>query len=500
MPVASGNNYDPELIKWIMEGDPPDKDNPDEFSWGRMASNIYPSAEQYARDLWTAVSNPKQTVQALQNVGSGYAQKLAAGDSPYAVYANEDNVKLADQVTDLYKDRYGGWDNIKRTIQEDPVGALADASGLLTLGTGSAAAAANMTARVANPVGRVGMMAAKTGRGLNTVTRAAANLDPVTLGMKSLYAVPAKKMYKASLLRSGFGNRLSADELITATEAGLRDKVSMTNRGNSARLKWLRRGTPFEGGNERLARNVESAQARQSAIVNEIGDVPVDEIYFPVDDMEHALKHSSAGASQMGRDADIAKIQQIAGQARADHLVDFPSGRVPADEVQKFKSRRASLGQKAYDASYQSPNLELDAEVNAALANGARSALENRVPGAPSELDFTNQRLRELDLLQQAVDPTAAQAGRGSMLSVQLGPKTMAQAGGATQGQAAAVGALAAEMYKRQAELALWVNHLRTGQPGPTIARAVGVNEGRLSQEDQKRQAIIELLRMGGYE
>jgi len=134
-------------------------------TWGDVGtqafSNLGPSAMQYGKDIVDPLMHPIDTAQNMYELGKGVAQKLIPGEQ-----ASE---ATADAVGKYLKDRLWGIDNIKRTLANDPVGALGDLSMLMT-GGGSA------VARVPGIMGKFGQATAKAGN----------IIDPATLAVKGV--------------------------------------------------------------------------------------------------------------------------------------------------------------------------------------------------------------------------------------------------------------------------------------------------------------------------
>lgn len=109
------------------------------------AKNLPASAKQFATGLYEAVTQPVQTAKAVLDVGAG-ALRAAMPESVRAFIdrfdanpaATQQAMDMANAVGGMYKDRYGSYESIKRTLAEDPVGAAADISTLLTGGAGVA--------------------------------------------------------------------------------------------------------------------------------------------------------------------------------------------------------------------------------------------------------------------------------------------------------------------------------------------------------------------------
>ncbi len=125
----------------------------------KTIGNIPRSAGEMVSGLYQAVRHPVDTATALGKTAMGGVSKLYGGGS--------ENEQYWDAMTGFFKERYGGLDNLKNTIETDPVGFAADISTFLG-GAG-----------LATKVGTAGKM----GQGLIKAGRA---IDPLTLGMRGI--------------------------------------------------------------------------------------------------------------------------------------------------------------------------------------------------------------------------------------------------------------------------------------------------------------------------
>ena len=91
---------------------------------GQAVTNIPSSALQYGKDIFTAVTDPIGTAKSIGELGLGIIQLAIPGEQ-----ASEQQAKAVGQY---FANRYGGMENLKKTIATDPVGFLGDASVLLT--------------------------------------------------------------------------------------------------------------------------------------------------------------------------------------------------------------------------------------------------------------------------------------------------------------------------------------------------------------------------------
>ena len=114
-------------------------------------SNVPSSAYQLGSDVAQVVTNPVQTLDAIGNLGLGLIA-LAIPDA-YQEEKLDKPQEAALAVGQYISDRYGGFDKVKETLRTDPVGMLADVSGVL-LGGGYLATKAGL---------KVGQVATKAG-------------------------------------------------------------------------------------------------------------------------------------------------------------------------------------------------------------------------------------------------------------------------------------------------------------------------------------------------
>ena len=150
---------------------PPNQVNrpePKEMEIGDVLSSakehFVPSAKAFGQSLITPFIHPKETVQALGQLGTGLYSKAEGALG----YKQDTDKKAQDeaavnQMGQLLKERYGTIEAAKRTFAEDPVGFLADASIPFT-GGGS------LAARAPGVIGKVGEAAATVGRAIDPLT------------------------------------------------------------------------------------------------------------------------------------------------------------------------------------------------------------------------------------------------------------------------------------------------------------------------------------------
>jgi len=118
--------------------------------------------------------NPGDNAATLSQLGRGEAL-LATGLDYKEQPEKAKEIELAKTLNQVYKERYGGWDNFVKTFQEDPVGVLGDVSTALGVGGGAVSAAGKGAAvlgaaETGGKIANVGQKIAAAGEAINPVT------------------------------------------------------------------------------------------------------------------------------------------------------------------------------------------------------------------------------------------------------------------------------------------------------------------------------------------
>lgn len=107
--------------------------------------NLPKSAASAVSGVYQAVTQPIDTLQTIsQAIGGGFYNALPEQAQKFVVNVSENpeglakSIDTANAIGGIYKDRYGDWEKIKRTVAEDPVGAISDLSLLFSGGAAAA--------------------------------------------------------------------------------------------------------------------------------------------------------------------------------------------------------------------------------------------------------------------------------------------------------------------------------------------------------------------------
>lgn len=135
---------------------------------GKALRNLPSSALQFGKDIVQPFLHPVETGTALKNLGLGLAEKLpeglaermpgplGAGLAAARTLGGGGHEQAADAVGAFLAERYGGIENLKKTMAEDPVGFASDLSLILTGGGAGAARLPGVAGRAGQVVGTAG--------------------------------------------------------------------------------------------------------------------------------------------------------------------------------------------------------------------------------------------------------------------------------------------------------------------------------------------------------
>ena len=141
-------------------------------------SNLPSSAKREVQALWDAVTSPIETAKTVGQLGSGILQNVLPDDVVQMIGEDEESQQLASAVGEYFADRYGGIENIKRTIATDSAGFLADLAGTIS---GGSTIAAKVIANAAK-AGK-GAKLARVPAALEQVSKYASRIDPITFSL-----------------------------------------------------------------------------------------------------------------------------------------------------------------------------------------------------------------------------------------------------------------------------------------------------------------------------
>lgn len=454
---------------------------------GKAIVNAPASLGGVLRDVGHAIMNPGETVKNLGSLLNGIESKAVnaiAGRKPgeeltgwqkFFGITDEDEAN-ANAVGNYLADRYGGVENVKKTIATDPAGFAADAATLLTGGSGILRGAA----KVGNLAGKAGAANALT-KAANALGGSALYIDPVA---RTAQAAGSALRGAAKILPDLTPERLieSAYKFVPSTERTdrlrmrdtvLREQILPTNEGFEKLLN-LRKDI------NATAQNL----IDENAALQRAGKAPMIE---PKDLAHNTIPYLE---QQLGSSTRRGPLKRRAYNALKNFLDEYPDP-IDTAQAQRMKVRAQAEGQKDFGKSVATP----EQEVNKALAHELRTAIEQNIP----EVAALNQRLGDLKVLAEPLERALGRTGNWELTSLTgnlggIGGATLGGIPGAIAG--AALGNISRSAIAK-AKLAFMIDALRKGTRNfknrPAIA---GMLRGmRLLNTPMMRQA----LRSGAY-
>jgi len=230
-PYENINIFGPQIPESIGSGDP--------NYLLETLGNVPSSAYQLGSDVAQVVTSPVQTLDAIANLGLGLIA-LAIPDA-YQEESLDKPQEAAMAVGQYISDRYGGFDKVKETLKTDPVGLLADVSGILLgggyLATKSGLKAGQLATKAGiatDPLVIAGKGASQVGKGItrrDVLKGAGAGLASLTVPMSMMTdvtkAIPP--VAKSSGVLAGIGKFKGIIDNISPYLYGSKKREDLTN-------------------------------------------------------------------------------------------------------------------------------------------------------------------------------------------------------------------------------------------------------------------------------
>lgn len=216
-------------------------------------SNLGGSAKRAAQGLGETIMHPLDTLETMrQAVGGGAYNLLPEDAQKFVMGISSDPERLkksiatANAIGGVYKDRYGDWEAIKRTVAEDPIGAATDLSTILTgggaaatkLGAVKTGAALGKAAEFTNPVSAItkpaNMMVEARQAGLNKQQQLNAVRDQtLAAGQQAGYVVTPGSVSPtgANIMSERMAGKTQLEQLASVKNQATTDKLARKAAG-----------------------------------------------------------------------------------------------------------------------------------------------------------------------------------------------------------------------------------------------------------------------------
>lgn len=165
--VQSTEVTDPAILQQLQQSNWPPLVNSQDLTWQNLAGqvegdraleNLPGSAVDFAKATVMPITHPIETAKSVAQAGEAVGQKAISnqlefwfknvgGNMGLDLDALDTSSPKWDQLTSVYKERYGSPEGVKETIETDPVGVLADIVSVFYGGLGAARTGIKMGAK-----------------------------------------------------------------------------------------------------------------------------------------------------------------------------------------------------------------------------------------------------------------------------------------------------------------------------------------------------------------
>lgn len=443
---------DSNIIAMLEKGgdQPEQAAAPRPMSWGDAAAS--------------AVGNiPSSAVQLAENIAYPFAHPVEFGKGIGKLITGDDEAVGA--LGDFLVNRYGGEEQLKQTVANDPVGFLSDVALVFTgVGAGvKGAAALGSSAKLAS----VGRGLSKVGAVADPINAAASGAGAVVAGVGKVAPKLSPEGLVVSTLKKGaLSSKVTPDQQVAAAGTILKRDIPISQRGLEMTSGLL----------DDLSARIDSVVEGVSAA----GDtIPRKAILKSLDEMKSpkGLYYHTAD-----RAAHFKTIDKVMDNVRNN----YPE-QIPVADVQKIKQNTQAWVSKNYGKLTSTP-----IEARKSLAHGAREALAEKYP----ELAALNAESRELIELQKILEPAvqriASRDVMGIGLPVKVGAGAAIDSVAGTGGAGATVGLVSGVIDTPAVKswVARTLYKLRQGKmterkPAPYAVREASRQAGQTNRQGQ---------------
>jgi len=382
--------------------------------------NLPKSATEAVSGLYQAVTHPLDTLETLRQViGGGAYNALPAPAQKFVMDVSRDPERLqqsiatADAVGGIYKERYGDWEKVKRTMAEDPVGAISDLS---TLFSGGAMA----TAKVAPAVSQGLTKAATFTNPLNALVK------PVEMYAKGKNAL-LQTQKEANAIRDA--NLLEAQKLgFVATPGSLNPVGSNVIKERIAGKTYLEQLGSIN--NQQMADKVarkavglaegadltpeamkgirEAEYNKGYAPIKKLGTIAADDVYL--DDLAN-IESKYTGPSKSFPEA----VPDEVGQLISKYTIDKFDAADAIDVIKNLREQASANFRKGENALAKS-QLDISTALEGQIARTLETSGDPKLAGLLEQFKASRQRMAISHTVEDAI-----RVGSGSVDAKKLG-------------------------------------------------------------------------------
>lgn len=325
---------------------------------GEMLRNAPSSAAKVVGDVVTAVTSPIQTTTGIGDLVGGLMEPVTP-NFMYGGDSRERALTARDNFTKYLADRFGGTEELKRTMAEDPIGFLGDLSTVFSGGAGMAKLAGKGT-RAITKTAEVGPIESKLVSGFNTAAKYTNPLTPIAAGggyVVNKFSGGAERS-AAKIAREAAGEDLPKIEALIRSRQGNLSAAELfadLDRNQIQALGELARVKDTKNFYSKLDQFRE--QTRQNTLNNLAGGATNTEILNNLVKSKEALTDITTPMRETSMaGANTGKLKQKL-ETQASTLGNVAANKV--DDVRRFTAARQRLNAAKTQADL-SPNVSQD--------------------------------------------------------------------------------------------------------------------------------------------
>lgn len=384
-------------------------------------TNIPKSTAEAAMGIYQAVTSPIETAKTIGDVLAGGVYNVLPKEAVSFIDKFDSNpankeraIKTANAVGGIYTDRYGDWEKIKRTMAEDPIGAISDLSLLFSGGAGAAskagmaktAGALTTAASATNPINAltkpVEMYAKSKNAMLQTQKEANAVRDAnVLAAQREGFVVTPGSLTPtgANVVKERIAGKTHLEQLASIKNQQMADKVARRAVG-------LPENSPLTPESMKDIRAAEYAKGYEP--VKNLGNIVADTVYL--DDLA-SIQSKYTGPSKSFPEA----VPDEVGNLIKKYSVEKFDAADAVDVIKNLREQASGNFRKGENALAKS-QLDVSTALEGQIARNLEASSDPKLANLLEQFKASRQRMAISHTIEDAI-----RVGSGSVDAKKLG-------------------------------------------------------------------------------
>jgi hypothetical protein len=383
--------------------------------------NVPKSAAQTVSGMYQAITHPEETINTIGDALAGGVYNVLPKEIVGFIDKFDSNptnkeraINTANAVGGIYKDRYGDWEKIKRTMAEDPIGAVSDlsllfsggAAGAGKLGMAKTAGALNTAAAVTNPINAIAKpieMAAKSKNALSQLqkeTNAVRDANVLAAQKEGFVVTPGSLTPTgANVVKERIAGKTNLEQLASIKNQQVTDKVVRRAVG-------LPENAPLTPESMKSIREVEYNKGYVP--IKNLGNIAADNVYL--DDLAN-IEAKYTGPSKSFPEA----VPDEVGKLISKYMVDKFDAADAVDVIKNLREQASANFKKGENALAKS-QLDISTALEGQIARTLETSGDPKLANLLEQFKLSRQRMAVSHTVEDAI-----RVGSGSVDAKTLG-------------------------------------------------------------------------------